>query len=181
MATKPTLRGERITLRPFRPDDIDIYLALLQDPESRRLTGTQASFTREQIESWLQIIAEREGRVDLAIVPLGADELVGEVVLNQIDPDNRAANLRIGLRASATGQGYGSQAIRLMLAYAFEQLSLHRVSLDVLSFNPRAIHVYEKLGFRREGLLRDALLLDGVFYDAILMSMLEHEYRAGRP
>lgn len=179
MANKPTLRGERISLRPVRPEDIEAYLALVQDPEGRRLTGTQASFTREQIEEWLKIIAEREGRVDLAIVPAGSDELVGEVVLNQIDPDNRAANLRIGLRSSATERGYGSEAIRLMLAYAFGPLGLHRVSLDVLSFNPRAIHVYEKLGFRREGLLRDAILLDGVFYDAILMSILEHEYRAG--
>ena len=177
MTTKPTLCGERITLRPVRPDDIDAYLALVQDEEGRRLTGTHASFTREQTEGWIKIIGEREGRVDLAIVPLGADELVGEVVLNQIDPDNRAANLRIGLRSSATDRGYGSEAIRLMLDYAFGPLGLHRVSLDVFGFNQRAIHVYEKLGFRREGVLRDALLLDGVFHDAIVMGILEDEYR----
>lgn len=178
MATKPTLRGERITLRPIRPDDIDVYLALVQDEEGRRLTGTRASFTREQIERWIALIGEREDRIDLAIVPSGGDELVGEVVLNQIDPDNRAANLRIGLRSSATDRGYGSEAIRLMLAYAFGPPGLHRVSLDVFSFNQRAIHVYEKLGFRREGVLRDALLLDGVFHNAIVMSILEDEYRA---
>ncbi|GAB4194144.1 MAG: GNAT family protein [Roseiflexaceae bacterium] len=175
---KPTLRSARVTLRPIRLDDIDAYLALLQDEEGLRLTGTQATFTREQTEGWLRTIAEREDRVDLAIVPAGADELVGEVVLNKIDPDNRSANIRIGIRQPHTGRGYGSEAMRLMLGYAFEQLRLHRVDLEVFLFNPRALHVYEKLGFKREGVLRDVILLDGVYHDAIVMSMLEDEYRA---
>ncbi|HEU4326718.1 MAG TPA: GNAT family protein [Roseiflexaceae bacterium] len=175
--TKPTLHGERVTLRPIRPDDIDAYLALVQDEEGLRLTGTPSRFTREQTEGWLRTIAEREDRVDLAIVPQGSEELVGEVVLNEIDDDNRSANIRIGIRQPHTGRGYGSEAMRLMLGHAFEQLGLHRVSLEVFSFNPRALHVYEKLGFRREGVLRDTLLLDGVYHDAIVMSMLEDEYR----
>ncbi len=175
--TKPTLRGERVTLRPLRPDDIDAYLALVQDEEGLRLTGTQARFTREQTEGWLRTVAGREDRVDLAIVPQGAEELVGEVVLNEIDADNRSANIRIGISQPHTGRGYGSEAMRLMLGHAFGQLGLHRVSLEVYSFNPRALHVYEKLGFRREGVLRDVLLLDGIHHDAIVMSVLEDEYR----
>ncbi|MNP53465.1 Spermidine N(1)-acetyltransferase [compost metagenome] len=64
-----------------------------------------------------------------------------------------------------------------MLWHAFEKLNLHRVELGVFAFNKRAIHVYEKLGFNREGVQRDLLFLNQEYHDSILMSMLEHEYR----
>ncbi|HEX6291307.1 MAG TPA: GNAT family protein [Herpetosiphonaceae bacterium] len=179
MTTKPTLRGTRITLRPIRLDDIDAYLALMQDEEGLRLTGTQTTgFSREQTERWITTIAERDDRVDLAIVPHDTSDLIGEVVLNEIDTTNRSANIRIGIRTPYTGQGYGSEAMRLMLGYAFDQLRLHRVDLEVFAFNPRALHVYEKLGFRREGVRREVLYLDGTYHDSIVMGMLEDEYRA---
>jgi RimJ/RimL family protein N-acetyltransferase len=179
MITKPTLEGANITLRPIQLSDINLYLELLRDEEGLRLTGTQdANFSREQIESWITTIAERDDRVDLAIVPHVLDQLVGEVVLNKIDMTNRSANIRIGIRAPYTNRGYGREALRLLMAYAFERLHLHRVELEVFAFNPRAQHVYEQLGFRREGVLRDVLFLDGVFHDAIVMSILEDEYRA---
>jgi RimJ/RimL family protein N-acetyltransferase len=116
--------------------------------------------------------------VDLAIVPHDLQELIGEVVLNNIDTTNRSASVRIGIRAAYTNRGYGSAALGLMLAYAFEDLQLHRVELEVFAFNSRAIHVYEKLGFHREGVLRDVLYADNTYHDAIVMSMLDHEYRA---
>jgi RimJ/RimL family protein N-acetyltransferase len=64
-----------------------------------------------------------------------------------------------------------------MLGHGFNNLNLHRIELGVFDFNPRAIHVYEKLGFKREGVLRDYLFSDGAYHDQILMSILDHEYR----
>ena len=64
-----------------------------------------------------------------------------------------------------------------MLQYGFDQLKLHRIELEVYEFNPRAIHVYEKLGFVREGIKRQVLLWEGQYHDAILMSVLAHEYQ----
>ncbi|SDW71287.1 Acetyltransferase (GNAT) family protein [Marininema mesophilum] len=64
-----------------------------------------------------------------------------------------------------------------MLEYAFGVLNLHRVELDVFSYNERAIHVYEKLGFKKEGILRESLFYDHQYHDSIIMSMLEKEYR----
>jgi len=102
---------------------------------------------------------------------------VGEVVLNEIDWHNRTANFRIALFAEKYfGQGYGSQATDLILQYGFTQLDLHRIELEVYDFNPRAIHVYEKAGFVREGVKRDVLLWDGVYQSAIVMSILKPEY-----
>ena len=63
-----------------------------------------------------------------------------------------------------------------MVDYGFRELGLHRISLGVYDFNPRAIHVYEKMGFKREGIMRDALYWDGEYVDEIMMSVLSHEW-----
>jgi RimJ/RimL family protein N-acetyltransferase len=74
------------------------------------------------------------------------------------------------------GKGAGTEAARLMLEYGFNVLELHRIDLEVFTFNPRAIHVYEKLGFKREGVRREVLLLEGTYHDSIVMGLLRYEY-----
>jgi RimJ/RimL family protein N-acetyltransferase len=74
-------------------------------------------------------------------------------------------------------RGLGTEAMRVILRYAFEDSGLNRVGLSVFEFNEPAIHTYEKLGFKREGQLRQAIQRDGSFHDAILMSILAHEWR----
>ncbi len=102
----------------------------------------------------------------------------GEIVLMDIDADNRSASLRIALfRDEDFGKGYGTEALRLVLDHGFKTLNLHRIGLDVFAFNPRAIHVYEKLGFKHEGVQRNALFYDGAFHDSILLGILEHEWQ----
>lgn len=174
--TKPTLVGERVLLRPLGPEDAaDLHAATL-DPESTRLTGTQRAFTREEIRRWCERVADAEGRIDLAIVHIATGEFLGEVVLNDIDEANLRASFRIALAAERLfGRGYGTEAARLLLRWAFDELGLHRVELEVYAFNPRALRVYEKLGFRREGVLREVLRQDGAWHDAIQMGMLRGE------
>jgi len=173
------LTGERISLRPAREIELEAYFSLLQEPEASRLTGTQQRFSKESIAAWLKKISHvHDDRVDLMIALLDTDELIGEVVLNELDPINRSANIRIVVSARHSNKGYGSEAMRLMLKHGFEDLKLHRIELGVYAFNPRALHVYEKLGFKREGVKRDAIYTDGRFHDMILMAMLEEEFRA---
>jgi RimJ/RimL family protein N-acetyltransferase len=174
---KPTLHGKAITLRPIVKEDAEAMLESTRDEESNRLTGTQQTFTREQIEKWCENLATQEGRVDCAIVSKETGEYLGEVVLNHIDEVNRSANFRIALKGSKYyGRGIGTEAARLMVGYGFKVLELHRIDLEVFTFNPRALHVYEKLGFVREGVRREVLLLDGTYYDAIIMGLLRREF-----
>lgn len=170
------LQGERIYLRPHEMRDKEALFEGVQEPEGSRLTGTHATFTMEQIEAYIERNSTDESRAGWVIC-LPDDSLVGEVVINQIDEDNRSANIRIALFDSKYfGQGYGSEAMRLAINYGFKTLNLHRISLGVYDFNPRAIHVYEKIGFKREGILRDSLLWDGEYHDEYLMSILEDEW-----
>jgi RimJ/RimL family protein N-acetyltransferase len=127
------------------------------------------------------VVDDLEGRYDWAIVVGDRQEMVGEVVLEEIDPDLRAANVRILLGPGHRGRGYAREATMLAGRFAFTSepeggLGLHRLALEVLSINPRAVALYDSLGFTTEGRIRDAHL-DGLRYcDKILMSMLEDEY-----
>lgn len=178
MLNKPILHGETILLRPLIPEDAETLFASFADEEGKRLTGTHQTFTLEQVQAHYARVADADDRADYAIVPKDEpDLLLGEVVLNDIDWDNRSAGFRIALVGSHLfGRGYGTQATKLMVQYGFENLNLHRIELEVYDFNPRAIRVYEKAGFVREGVRRDALLWDGTFHDAIVMSILRPEY-----
>jgi RimJ/RimL family protein N-acetyltransferase len=180
-----------VRLRPIEPRDADRLWEAVQDPEGLRLTGTTATFTREQIAEWTATVADRPGRYDWAVTP-GAirdgqpvsDELIGEIVLNDIDEHSGSANLRLQMLPDYRGRGYGREAIPMVLAFAFEHEAgphLHRVQLDVLSINPRARALYASLGFREEGVLRDVYRDGDGWADSIVMSILEDEFRALEP
>lgn len=97
----------------------------------------------------------------------------------RVDPENRRARYAIGIFGPTFwGRGLGTEASRLVLAYAFEVLLLHRVELRVLAFNERAIACYERCGFRREGVEREGAWIGGEWQSDVIMSILEQEYRA---
>lgn len=178
MLEKPTLTSERLILRPITEADALDMFASLSDAESMRLTGTQQNFTLEQVQQYCQRVAQADDRFDYAITVPGDPTYLGEVVLNNIDQINRSANFRIALASEKLfGKGYGTEATRLIIDFGFQSLKLHRIELEVYDFNPRAQHVYEKVGFVREGIRRDVLLWDGVYHSAIVMSILENEYK----
>jgi RimJ/RimL family protein N-acetyltransferase len=178
MLEKPVMHADTITLRPLTGADAEAIFASFGDKEIDRLTGTQATFTFEQVQAHYDRVETADDRVDYAIV-LKDDPatLLGEVVLNDIDEDNQVATFRIlVLHAENFGKGYGSQATRLIVQYGFEQLKLYRIELEVYDFNPRAQRVYEKCGFKREGLRRDTLLWEGERHGAIIMGMTRPDY-----
>jgi RimJ/RimL family protein N-acetyltransferase len=174
---KPTLTGERVLLRPVTVDDVPGLAEMLADPEGGRLTGTHATFTDDQLQAWYATRGDQSDRLDLAVVDKATGAYAGEVVLNDLDEINLACGFRISLGPAARGRGLGTEATRLIVGYAIEEVGLHRVELEVYGFNPRAQAVYERVGFVREGVRRDALCWDGRWVDAIMMSILSTEWR----
>ena len=147
------------------------------DSQIVRLTGCKAAFTQEEVFAFFQNAIESEDYyLFLLIAPDG--RIAGESILNEIDFTLRCANFRIGIfDSSERGKGIGTWMVETTRDFAFEELKLHRLELDVYSFNPRAERVYQKAGFRREGVLRDAVLDGQQYADDILMSILEEEWR----
>ena len=177
LRTKPTLTGDRVVLRPVGVDDVPGLMDLLADPEGSRLTGTHAEFDEATAQRWYASRGDQHDRLDLAIVDRATGEYAGEVVLNDLDRDNRSIGFRIVLRPDFTDRGLGSEATRLIVDYAFDTLRIHRIALEVYAFNPRARHVYERAGFVYEGTRRDALLWNGEWVDAVEMAILATDPR----
>lgn len=178
LAVRPTLTGDMVVLRPVTVDDVDFIPD--DDPEAMRLTGSHPRpepLSREFMREWYATRADHDDRLDLAVVDQATGLFAGEVVLNELDPDNESCNFRILLCGNANrDRGLGTEATRLILRHAFENVGLHRVDLEVYDFNPRARRVYEKVGFVFEGTRRDALLWDGEWIDAHTMSILAPEW-----
>ena len=179
-AHKPTLTGELVILRPVDEGDYEALAAAMADPDVTRLTGSHGEIGEEKARQWYRTRKFQTDRLDLAIVDQASGEVVGEAVLNDWDPDNQCCNFRILIGPSGQGRGLGTEATRLIVGYGIEEIGLHRISLGVYAFNPRAQRAYEKAGFKVEGVLRDALLWDGEFVDEILMAVLASDWEALR-
>ena len=186
-ALKRVIAGELVQLRPLEPRDASRLWEAVQDPETLRLTGTTEMFIFDEIEAWIAKVSDSTDRFDFAMTSLMEDpdgqvddSLIGEVVLNEYDPELRKANVRLLSLAQFRGRGYGREAMSLVMKFAFtpapEGLGLNRLELHVLSINPRAKMLYESLGFIQEGVLRDAAKDGDTFCDVIVMSILEDEY-----
>lgn len=168
-------------IRPAKAEDAADYYEQNYcplDSEVARLTGCKEAFSREEVMSFfLKSLEEDDRYFFLIIAPDGS--IIGESVINEIDWTLRRANFRIALyRAAERGKGIGTWAAEATRDFAFETLKLHRLELDVYSFNPGAERAYTKAGFRREGVLRDAVMDGDSYADDILMSILEEEWRA---
>ena len=179
---QPVLTGDLVRLESLTEAVLADYLLGLADPEVTRLTGTHATFEPAQVKQWLASRAEQHDRADWAVLRRSDGAFLGEAVLNELDIDNASVNYRIWLAGQhAYGHGYGTEATGLVLDYAFGAAGLHRVSLGVLDFNPRARRVYEKCGFQLEGRLRHALRWQGEWHDELVMSVLSTDPRPEDP
>ena len=183
---KPTLTGARVVLRPFNDGDLPAIRVALLDPEVRILTGSvhdaaqahapEAPGEDKLLADWYRGLGDQTDRLDLAVVDRAAGACVGEAVLNQWDPGSQSCNFRILIGPAGQNRGLGTEATRLIVGYGFEHLGLHRISLEVYAFNPRARRAYEKAGFRPEGVLRQSLRYNGDWVDAEVMSILAPEW-----
>jgi RimJ/RimL family protein N-acetyltransferase len=174
----PALQGKRVTLRRARDDDFHARLKLGTDAEIFRMYGGSLSDLRPMTECaakrWVRRLLEH----DHAWI-IEADRLIGEIRLDRLDLRDRRAGLAVGIEdASQLGKGLGTEAIVLVLGYAFGVLKLHRISVRVVDYNVRAIRAYRKCGFIVEGREREAAFVDGTWHDDVMMAILDREYLA---
>ncbi|NLJ57306.1 MAG: GNAT family N-acetyltransferase [Tissierellia bacterium] len=105
------------------------------------------------------------------------NKTIGIAGFDDIIKANKVATLFIGLGdKNQRGKGYGTETMKLLLNYGFNELNLHRIQLNVLSFNEGAIALYSKLGFKKEGVLREFVLREGKRYDLFYYGLLKEEW-----
>jgi len=173
----PRLVGKSVLLREYRADDFASIRAWVTDPEaSSHLTGVfDPPHTEEMTRAFLDSVLKRTNP-DLYhfIIARHADEsYLGQVDLRVKDRVAGRADFGIVIPDRGNrGKGYGSEAIRLLVGFAFDRLNLHRVELEVFADNSQAIGVYERLGFVHEGRHRDYFYRDGTHRDAVTMAII---------
>lgn len=146
------------------------------DGELAYLTGCKKQFSKSEIMTLLEdYISSNEKHLFFIISQ--HNNIIGETVINEVDLCNKHANLRVAIfKAEHRNKGLGTWAIKQTCAFAFRNLMLHRLSLEVFSFNSKAKSVYLKCGFKQEGILREAIRHENIYHDIILMSVLSYEW-----
>jgi len=174
--------GKRIRLRAVERDDLPLFVQWLNDPEVTAGLMIIMPLSREEEQHWFdKIMAHPPAERPLAIEIKDADtwRLVGNCEFHDISPVNHSATVGIFIGdKSIWDSGYGTEAMQVMLKFGFESLNLNRIALMVYDTNPRAQHVYEKVGFVHEGRLRQARFKNGQYGDELLMSVLRSEWEA---
>ena len=172
--------GQKTRLRAIERSDIPTFLRWFNDPEVRQYLSMYLPLSEAQEERWFERQLEDDSSHVFAIET--ADGVhIGNVGLHDIDWKNRRALCGIVIgEKEYWNRGYGSDALRTLLRFAFEELNLHRVFLHVFDFNERAIRCYEKVGFRHEGRLRQARFTEGRYVDELVMAVLREEWEEAR-
>src|SRR5881396_341274 len=154
LEARRVLRGERVLLRPLASTDLRRCVKWFSDPQIIRFLGRDAPVTLAEEERWFR---DYERRTDEQIFAIEVEgNHIGNLGLHKVDRVHRKADVGIVIgEPTLWSKGYGTEAMRVALRYAFDVLGLNKVSLDVLEYNIRAIHTYERLGFQREGLHRE--------------------------
>lgn len=177
----PTLEGPRIRLRGFREDDLQDFYEVHSDPLVNRYWSfpawTEVSQARDYFASAIGgrdagrmlcwAIAEREG-----------DRLIGSTTLFAINREQGRAEIGYALRASHWGHGYAQEALRMVLGHAFGTLGLRRIEADIDPRNAGSCRLVERMGFIREGLLRDRWCVAGETSDSAIYGLLADEWDA---
>jgi RimJ/RimL family protein N-acetyltransferase len=178
----PLFQGELVRLTVVDPEkDAEAFSRWSRDSEYWRLLASDPAIMHspQKSKEWLEkILKEEEQNLFMFMIRrLEDDRLIGEVGLDGVQWNHGDTFIGIGLgEREFWGKGYGTDAMRVILRYAFTELNLHRVSLNVLEYNTRALRSYEKVGFKVEGRAREFLSREGKRWDLIFMGILREEW-----
>ncbi|MGG7164825.1 GNAT family N-acetyltransferase [Clostridium ihumii] len=172
-------KGEKIRLREYKKEDIKLAQEYVNDSEIKKLLnpGIPFLYTYEDEEKWYENLSASKDTYNFAIETLEDKKYIGGCGINEVDWKNSyvVVGIFIGDK-DYLGKGYGTDAMKVLMHFIFEQMNIHKIKLNVFSFNKRAIKSYEKCGFKVEGILRDELFVDGKYHDEVSMGILREEY-----
>ena len=175
----PTIDANRIRLRIISEADTDAFYAIYSNPEVMRYWSTPPLADRQAAVNLIARIQEDLNRrviLKWGIALRTDNQLIGSLTLFNLDFNHRRAEVGYALGREHWGQGYMNEALQALLAYAFETLDLHRIEADIDPRNTASIKTVERLGFKREGYLRERWQTNGEIQDAFFYGLLRHEW-----
>jgi RimJ/RimL family protein N-acetyltransferase len=177
----PTLEAERLRLRALSERDVAEVYELYADREAVRFGYAppmeSLADAGRLIDQTLELARERT-LFHFGVADRERDRIIGHATLFRWDREQRRAELGYSIRRDLWGRGLGTEAVSTLIAFAFETLGLRRIEADADPRNTASIRVLEKLGFAREGLLRERWEIDGEIQDAIVFGLLRRDRRS---
>lgn len=173
------LLGKRVRLRDVREEDLALDYRYINDPEValNKRSGIPYPTTFQKEQEWYESLKKNKDTYDFAIEALDEKLYIGGCGIYEIDWNNGVCEVGIYIGdKNFRGKGYGTEAMKLLLDFIYEQTNLNKVQLEVFSFNQRAICSYKKCGFVVEGRIRQRIFRNGEYHDKVIMGLLREEY-----
>ena len=176
MAHYQRMIGERVYLSPISMENIDDFMRWINDPDIAHTTTFHSRVISLIQETEFVESLAKSGNI-FSIVTQKDDKVIGNCSFFGIDETNRIAEVGIMIgEKDYQSKGYGAEALRLLVKFGFENRNYNNINLHVCSFNKRGIACYEKVGFKEQGIRRQAVIRGNKKYDMIYMDMLADEY-----
>lgn len=176
----PRLWGERIVLRPLALRDAPQLFAVFSDPEAMRYWSTLPMRDPAEARTLIREVREEQAAGTLfewGVARRADNRVIGTCALFHVDWSNGRAEIGFALARACWGQGLMREALVTLIDFAFDRLALRRLEADVDPRNQASVTLLERLGFRREGLLRERWNVGDEFQDAAFFGLLAREYR----
>lgn len=175
----PTIEASRVHLRHLEVTDIDSLFEIFSDREALRYWSSPPFKTRAEAEKLLAEIHEcfeQKNLFQWGIAQKPNNKIIGTSTLFHLDEKNQRAEIGYALNRQYWGNGFVTEALTALFDFAFEELNLHRIEADVDPQNTASIRVLERLGFQKEGYLRERWIIDGEIYDALFYGLLKSDW-----
>jgi [ribosomal protein S5]-alanine N-acetyltransferase len=179
----PTLRAPRLILRTLSEADVADVLAVFSDPLVLRYWDGPLMTTQQDAMQYIERIHygfRRRQLMQWGIADVKTDAVIGTCTITHLSITHERAEIGFALKQARWGQGLGLEAVSAAIDFAFQELGLHRIEADVDPRNERSLRLLDRLGFRREGHLRERYYMNGERQDAVMMAMLSAEWHATR-
>jgi UDP-4-amino-4,6-dideoxy-N-acetyl-beta-L-altrosamine N-acetyltransferase len=171
------IEGELIRLRAIEKEDLKQLRGWRNEPEIKKFTREYRELSMQNQLQWLDFLARNKNTIMFAVETKNG-KLIGCTGLTYIDWKNRGAEASIYIGDKKyKGKGYGTDTLKTLMKYGFEELNLHMLFGEIFEYNKANIRLFEKCGFKRDGILRHRLYRDGKYWNSIFYSILKREWQ----
>ncbi|BBE30378.1 N-acetyltransferase [Tepiditoga spiralis] len=174
------LKGNKIRLRAYKREELKLVMEFINDEDVTKFLRPGVPFPfryEDEIKFYESLNPMSTSSYSFAIELLETEKYIGGCGINEIDWKNSVATVGIFLGKPYWNKGYGTEALKILVDFIFNEMNINKVKLNVYSFNERAIKSYKKVGFVVEGRLRQEIFKEGKYYDEIIMGILRSEYK----
>lgn len=173
--------GERIFLRAIELSDKDVLLDIINDAATEHgLGGWSFPLSELNQEEWIKSLKPNEKILRCMIAMKGNNQAIGTAILSDLDYKNGNAEIHIKIHSTTRSKGYGTETIKLLINYAFNELRLNCIYAHINSYNEKSQNLFGKCGFLKEGILRDRIYKNGKFHNIYSYSLLKGDTNGDR-